>query len=193
MTEEETVPSVVVPFFVVVVTGSECTGKTTLASDLADRYGTAWAPEYARGYSAAKAAPLDASDVEPIARGQMAAEDAAARAARERGRALVVLDTDLVSTVVYAHHYYGSCPAWIEDEARARKGHLYLLLHPDVPWLPDGVRDRPRRREHMHRLFRETLADMGARTVDVRGSWEERRCQATTVVDAAAGVTAPRD
>lgn len=181
------------PSLVVVVTGSECTGKTTLASDLADRYDTAWAPEYVRGYLAAKGAPLDASDVEPIAHGQMAAEDVARLSAQERGRALVILDTDLVSTVVYARHYYGSCPAWIEEAARARQGHLYLLLHPDVPWLPDGVRDRPRQREHMHRLFRETLADMGAPTVDVLGSWEERRRQATTVVDAAAGVMSRRD
>ena len=65
--------------------------------------------------------------------------DAAARQAR-----LVVRDTDLVSTTVYARHYYGSCPAWIEAAARRRAGDLYLLLCPDVPWVPDGLqRDRP--------------------------------------------------
>jgi len=174
----ETVP------LVVTVTGSECTGKTTLASDLAERYDTAWAPEYVRGYLDAKGSPLDASDVEPIARGQMAAEDAARRSAFERGRPLVILDTDLVSTVVYARHYYDACPAWVEEAARARRGHLYLLLHPDVPWLPDSQRDRPRQRDHMHRLFRETLADMGARVVDVLGAWDARCQTALAAVDA---------
>ena len=34
-----------------VVTGSECTGKTTLAARLAERYRTAWVPEFARAYA----------------------------------------------------------------------------------------------------------------------------------------------
>ena len=37
----------------VVVTGSECTGKTTLAADLAARLSVPWVPEYARQYVAA--------------------------------------------------------------------------------------------------------------------------------------------
>ena len=35
---------------VVVVTGSECTGKTTLALELADRYAAPCSPEFAREY-----------------------------------------------------------------------------------------------------------------------------------------------
>jgi len=167
----------------VVVTGSECTGKTTLAAFLADRFGCPWSAEFARAHAEAKRAPLGADDVEPIARGQRAAEDRAVG----RAGALVVHDTDLVSTVVYAHHYYGGCPAWIEDAARARRGDLYLLLSPDVPWTPDGVRDRPRHREQIHELFQEALARLGARVVEVSGDWPERRVLAERAVAAAGG------
>ncbi|MDL1950906.1 ATP-binding protein, partial [Acidobacteria bacterium ACD] len=125
----------------VVLTGSECTGKTFLARTLAGRLGVPFVPEFVRLYAEEKGAPLDASDVEPVARGQMAAEDAVA--AGPAG--LVVLDTDLLSTVVYARHYYGACPRWVEEAAFSRLGDLYLLCHPDVPWLPDGVRDRGER------------------------------------------------
>ena len=55
----------------VTVTGSESTGKTWLAERLANRFHTVWAPEFARQYALHKTAPLDASDVEPIARGQI--------------------------------------------------------------------------------------------------------------------------
>ncbi len=163
----------------VVLTGSECTGKTTLAAALAERYGTLWVPEPARAYAEAKPGPLGYEDVEPIARAHIAAADEAAAGAR----GLLILDTDLVSTVVYSRHYYGHCPAGVERAARERLAHLYLLHHPDVPWLPDPARDRGHRREHIHELFRQGLDALGARVVDVRGGWAERRERAVRAID----------
>lgn len=159
----------------VVLTGSESTGKTTLARRLAAHHDTAWSSEFVREYLERKGAPLTAADVEAIARGQRAGEDAASR----RARHLAVKDTDLISTVLYARHYYGSCPAWIEEEARVRKGDLYLLCHPDVPWSPDGLqRDRPHRREEMHALFLATLSEFRARVIHLQGPWAEREARA---------------
>jgi NadR type nicotinamide-nucleotide adenylyltransferase len=165
----------------VAVTGSESTGKTTLAGELAAHYGTVWSAEWSRTYLDRKQAPLDDSDVEPIARGQIAGEDEAAL----RASGLLVLDTDLVSTVVYSRFYYGHCPEWIAEAARHRRAQLYLLLYPDVPWVPDGeYRDRPAAREELHRLFRYALDAFGARYVEIRGSWPERRLRAIASIDA---------
>lgn len=159
---------------VVVVTGSESTGKTTLARDLAHYFGTIWVPEYVRGYLNEKRATtgreLDSTDVEPIARGQIAVVDRAMPNARD----LIVLDTDLVSTTVYARHYYGSCPSWIEQAAHDRRGDLYLLCDIDVPWVADPQRDRPHDRHHMHGLFVAALKTLGATVVTIRGSWAQR-------------------
>jgi NadR type nicotinamide-nucleotide adenylyltransferase len=154
----------------VVVTGSESTGKTRLAERLARHFGTVWVPEFARGYLDAKPTPLDASDIEPIARGQIAAEEAGARGANR----VVFLDTDLASTEVYAAHYYGTCPEWIREEGRRRVPHLYLLAGIDAPWVADPQRDRGHRRLEMHELFRRRIAEAGAPVVEVRGSWDER-------------------
>jgi NadR type nicotinamide-nucleotide adenylyltransferase len=163
----------------IVVTGSECTGKTTLAQALAEALGVPWVPEYARTYAEAQGRLLDASDVEPIARGQIAAEDAVV----VRGVALAVLDTDLVSTVVYARHYYGACPAWVEAAARARLGALYLLCDVDLPWQADGVRDRPRHRTEFHAAFVATLEAYEARVALVRGVGGERLALARHAVE----------
>ena len=141
-----------------------------------------WVPEFARDYldeqTGTTGLPLDASDVEPIARGQIAAED--------RGRAaasgLVILDTDLVSTTVYARHYYGACPPWIDQAARDRRADLYLLCDIDVPWVADRARDRPHMREHMHALFVEALDTLGAHYVTIRGGWDERLTKAVAAV-----------
>jgi NadR type nicotinamide-nucleotide adenylyltransferase len=164
----------------VVLTGSESTGKTTLAARLAEHYHTVFSPEFVREFMLAKGSPLTFQDHGPIARGQMAAEDdAVARATR-----VAFLDTDLVSTVVYCGHYYGQCPQWIVDAARARAADLYLLLDIDVPWVPDPARDRGDRREEMHALFRNALASFGLPFVEIRGDWDARLASACRAVDA---------
>lgn len=164
----------------VTVTGSESTGKTWLTQRLARRFETVWVPEFSREYALQKAAPLDVSDVEPIARGQMRSEGALLPRARE----LIVLDTDLVSTVVYAKHYYGTCPLWVEHSARKRLADLYLLCDIDVPWIPDPARDRPAARGEIHAAFVEHLERYGVRYVLVRGSWDEREGSAVSATEA---------
>lgn len=164
----------------VVLTGSESTGKSTLAADLARHYGAIWVPEYVRGYADWKGAPLEAGDVEPIALGQIAAQDAAMRRARE----LLLLDTDLLSTAIYAAHYYGSYPRWIDQEVLTRRADLYLLCDIDVPWTPDPQRDRPRDRPAMQELFREGLASRGFPMVPIRGGEPERFAAAQAAIDA---------
>jgi NadR type nicotinamide-nucleotide adenylyltransferase len=169
----------------IVVTGSECTGKTTLARDLAARFGVSWVPEQSRAYAEAVSRELTVHDVEPIATAQLIAEDAGLADAYRRGDRCILLDTDLVSTVVYARHYYGTCPPWIVAEARARHADLYLLCDIDVPWEGDSVRDRPLAREELHELFRSTLVEFGARPCVVHGLGPERMVSAFACIASA--------
>jgi len=167
----------------IVLTGGECTGKTTLARVLAERWDTAWVPEAAREVALAKAGPLGPEDVGPIARAHIAAADAALGEATRLERPAVFFDQDLLSTVVYARHYYGDCPPWIERLAAERLGDLYLLCPPDLPWTPDPARDRGDRREEMHALFAAALAGAGARVAPVAGAGPERAARAAAAVD----------
>ena len=149
--------------------GPECTGKTVLGQRLARELGAAFVAEYAREYAEARGDVLSAADVEPIARGQMANAEAA------RDADLVVLDTDLVSTLVYARHYYGDCPSWIADEAKRRRADLYLLMDTDIPWQPDAARDSgDDSREDLFDAFRRVLDELEARWVIVSGKGDAR-------------------
>jgi NadR type nicotinamide-nucleotide adenylyltransferase len=170
-----------------VVTGSESTGKTTLAEQLARHYRAELVPEFVRDYAAARHGVIEFSDHGPIARGQMALEDAAIA----RGNSMIVQDTDLLSTVVYCEHYFGKCPAWIAETARERAPDLYLLCEIDVPWVADGVRDRGHMREEMQRLFREAVNQSGAPAAVITGDRSERFARATEAIDALVLANAP--
>ena len=164
----------------IVVTGSECTGKTTLAGALAEHFKASWVPEFARDFVSRKGAPPTATDLDDIARGQIDREE---ELARQCGR-LLILDTDLLSTVIYGRHYYRACPQWIEAAAERRAGDLYLLAGIDVPWVADGdQRDRGDRRQEMQALFRDTLTSRGLRFVEIYGGHSARVQRAVAQID----------
>lgn len=172
----------------IVVTGPECTGKTTLATQLAAQLGAPWLAEEAREYATAvvrAGGKLGAADVDRIGKHHTVADDRML-AARPP---LIVLDTDLMSTVAYGRHYYGSSSEWLESEARARRGDLYLLCAPDIEWVPDGIRDRPTGREAMLEHFRRVLTEFDARVADVWGIGPAR-LEAAVAAVSASGLTA---
>lgn len=157
--------------------GPECTGKTALAKRAGRELGLPWIEEYAREYVEWHGNDLTVDDVEPIARGEMANLDRADLGGLKPAAppAVVILDTDLLSTVVYARHYYGSCPAWIEEEARRRRADLYLLLDTDVPWQPDAARDAGGdAREDLFDAFRAALDEFETEWEIVSGDDEAR-------------------
>ena len=156
------------------MTGPECTGKTTLAQHLAAHFGAELVPEAARIYAERLHRALTLDDVELIAAEHITMADDAARRVIDRGGGTLVLDQDLVSTVVYGKDYYDFSSEWLTTEARRRAADLYLLCDVDVPWVSDGIRDRPSDRESMFALFANALTVLEVPVTIIRGSWDER-------------------
>lgn len=175
----------------VVLIGSECTGKTELAEWLAAERGVPLSAEHAREYAVAVggSAALTAADVEPIALGQRALEDAAIAAAVAGGHPLVVHDTDLLSTSVYASLYYGaeSVPGWVRAVLAERRPALYLLCDIDLPWRSDVIRDATRERAMVQRAFEAAVAEAGVPVARVTGDRGSRRATARQAVERVLG------
>jgi nicotinamide riboside kinase len=179
----------------IVFTGSESTGKSTLAAAVGRHYGVEVVPEFVRAFAEQKGGTIEFSDHGAIARGQMALEDEfigratrvvsadPASAGLPASPALVIQDTDLLSTVVYCRHYFGRCPEWIEDAAFERRPDLYLLCNTDVPWLADGVRDRGHMREEMQQLFESAVAASHAASANISGAPDIRLARAIDIID----------
>ena len=154
---------------IVAVVGPECSGKTTLARQLAQSLGAPWLPEFARSYLEGRADYSEA-DLERIARGQLAAEIALV----EAGHPVIVLDTDLIVIQVWWQEKYGHVPAWVEQQLRRQAPRVYLLAKPDLPWQPDPQRESPADRERLFGVYREALDAYGYPHTEIAGEGDAR-------------------
>lgn len=163
----------------VAITGPESTGKSTLSRRLAEHYRTTWAPEYARQYLGEYGPSYKLSDLEKIARGQLAAEAEAIAAASR----VVFFDTDLLVIKIWAEDAFGECPAWIQRHLEERRYDLVLLPGIDLPWEYDPLREHPHRRPYFYELYRSELQKLGANYFEISGSSAQRLEQARKAVD----------
>ncbi len=168
------------------LTGPESAGKSTLAAQLAAHYGTVFVPEFARHYLEENGPAYALPDLEAIAHGQLAAEDAAAPLATR----LLFCDTDLLVIKIWAENAFGTCPAWVLAELAKPRYALTLLLAPDLPWTPDPQREHPdpAQRWHFYTLYREELQRRGWPFAEVGGPPAQRLAQAVAAVAALSAV-----
>ena len=149
------------------LTGPESAGKSSLAAQLAAHYGATFVPEYARAYLEANGSAYTLADLEAIARGQLAAEDAAAAQAT----GWLFCDTDLLVLKIWVENAFGTCPAWVLAELTRPRYALTLLLAPDLPWTPDPLREHPdpAQRWHFYELYRAELVSREWPFVEICG------------------------
>lgn len=142
--------------------GAESTGKTTLARMLAERYQTAWVPEYGREYSERKMEEdggynWRSEEFTHIAQTQCERENESAR----RAKKVLICDTDAFATSVWHRRYMGEPSLEVEAIAAGHRcPDLYLLTDADTPFVQDGTRDGELIREWMHETF---VAELTAR------------------------------
>ena len=165
---------------VVVLTGPESTGKSWLAAGLQQQFGGLRVDEYVRWFIEQNPRDTCLADIPEIARGQLQWEDQA----RAQQPTLLILDTHLLSNILWSQTLFGACPEWLEGELLARHYDLHLLLSPErIDWTDDGQRghrtdqlwlsSRPRAMAEQHRQPCQII----------QGDWAERQVQAFAAVE----------
>jgi len=141
----EYLPEIVRPYFLkrVCIVGGESSGKSTLAQALASEFNTRHVPEYARIYLERRGGVCKREDILPIARGQIALENAISQEANR----ILISDTDALLSQVWSEFLFNDVAPELTALTGAQHFDLYLLLKPDLPWVADSVRYLPDQRQ----------------------------------------------
>jgi len=170
----------------IAITGPESTGKSMLAMQLAEHYGTVWVPEFAREYIDKLGRPYVESDILEIAKGQLLLELAAEKriAVPPNQTNYLFCDTELLVTKIWSEVRFGHCDPWILKKIETRVYDIYLLCYIDLPWVDDPQREHPEMREHLFNLYHEELLERNLNFRVVSGIGEARLNKAINFIDA---------
>ncbi|HDR67766.1 MAG TPA: ATPase [Bacteroidaceae bacterium] len=154
----------------ILVTGPESAGKTDLSIFLTGYFNGRLVPEYARKYIEGLKRPYTFDDVVAIALKQRTQY----HELREGDR-WIIFDTWLVITKVWMDVVFNKYPDWITRELNEAKFDLVLVCAPDIPWVPDPVRENGgEQRVRLYKRYIDETERLGWRYAVVEGTGEQR-------------------
>jgi nicotinamide riboside kinase len=161
------------PPTVIVITGPESCGKTTLVHELSRMLpNTRSVLEYAREYLELKGKTVADSAVEVmeiLSQHAQRVEDYS-----KEPLDYIIVDTDEVSHIIWSDEVFGVMPE--------RKDYLHpkltLLCAPDIPWIPDPMRVNPLDRDRLFERYIEELNRLKRPFEIVRAKGNQRLMEA---------------
>lgn len=144
---------------ILVITGPESSGKTTLATQLADHWRTPLVSEASRDYLKGKDS-YQQHDLLKIAKQQYTQEQTVLSLLPER----IICDTDLLVTMIWSEVKYGHCDPWItstfENSINQKaSSRYYYLCDSNIPWQADPLRENPHNRDELFNLYLQKIEE----------------------------------
>jgi nicotinamide riboside kinase len=155
---------------------------------LAQHFDTQWCPEFAREYLMTNGADYDFEDLLTIAKGQLALEEEYVQMLKTEHNQIpnlksqipnpkfLFIDTDQYVMKVWCEYVFGDCHNWILRRIAERPYDLYLLCKPDLPWVPDALREYPdeKPRQELYHIYRDILLNQPVSWAEIYGSYNQR-------------------
>lgn len=155
----------------IIVTGPESTGKTELVEGLSKEFQGELIPEYAREYIENLGKAYTYDDVVHVAERQVRKYNKCLSAKTE----LIFIDTYLIITKIWFTKVFREVPEWIDAELSKTKADFYLLCKPDIPWVPDKVRENGgEMRETLFNEYKDEIMKLGAQHAIISGTGYSR-------------------
>lgn len=158
---------------VVVLTGPESAGKSSLSKALAEHFNAPLVSEYVREFIEHTQRETCYADISTIAEQQLKNE----LDARAQRPPLLLLDTNLLSNKLWSEVLFNNSPAWIEAALLEQDYDLIALLSPeDLAWQADGQRCQPdlAERQQFHQQLADWLNAHQQPVLHLNGNWQTR-------------------
>ncbi len=156
---------------IIVVTGAESTGKSTLTEALANHFDVPFVPEFAREYVEKIKRKYNFHDVETIAGEQIEQLNALQHSAQP----FIFIDTWLIITKIWFEVVFDAVPDWFSKEIQKTNIDLFLVCDIDLPWIPDPVRENGgEQRIILHNKYVQEIENYNFKYKIVRGKSEKR-------------------
>lgn len=156
---------------IIVITGAESTGKSTLTKALSNHFNSPFIPEFAREYVENLNNKYIYSDVEIIAKKQVEELNHY----KNSNYPYIFVDTWLIITKIWFEVVYNKIPDWMESVIQNTNIDLFLVCETDLPWKPDFVRENGgEQRKKLQKKYIETIQHYNYNYQLVQGKGEQR-------------------
>ena len=186
----------------IILTGSESSGKTTLARQLAKYFNMPLVEEYARAFFEKKETPQYLQeDLMKIAKGQINDE---LRMMNDESPIthdslpILICDTDLLTLKIWSNEVFGNCSLeliqLIDSQLISLSSPIanhqstitsyYFLCSPEgVDWADDPLRENPHDRDRLFKIYEKELKFYEKNYSILRGSENKRFDKAVTKIN----------
>jgi len=164
----------------IAIIGPESTGKSELSVALAEHFGGSFVPEFARTYVEGLGRKYGYDDVVFIAKQQIEEQKSAIL---NKISTPVFFDTELIITKVWFEYCYKRIPDFVTESIQSNYFDLYLLCYPDLPWVPDPVREHGGdERLFFYDWYKREVEATGISFFEIKGIGTERTQLAIDIV-----------
>lgn len=165
---------------IIVITGAESTGKSTLSKGLSEHYQVPLIQEYAREYIENLNRPYTYKDVEVIAQQQVNE----LQKYRETNHPYVIVDTWLFITKIWFEVVFEKIPEWLNKAISETHIDLFLVCDTNLPWVEDPVRENGGdSRLALQKRYIDEIKQSGFKFEIVSGIGNSRLQNAITILD----------
>ena len=154
----------------IVVTGVECAGKSTLCEALATFFSEPMVTETARAYLENQDGQYAYEDLEKIARLHLEY----IKRERKQANHFLFIDTAFYVLKIWSEERFGKCCPFILNQLATLDVAAYILCAPIYPWVDDPLREHPNslERNRLHLSYLEHISN--ERFCLIEGNKKER-------------------
>jgi nicotinamide riboside kinase len=155
----------------ILVTGPECSGKTTISNWISRQYDIGLCIEMARPYLQSRKGKYDYDSLHEMALLQQFEQNRICNAFVDW-----VCDTDLMTIIIWSKEVFGkSNDIWHQMWLDTSDYDVILLCKPDIPWEYDVLRENPNDRDRLYDVYAKFLNDNNKVFIVLEGQLNQRK------------------